>query len=223
LNHTATHCNTLQHTATHCNTLQHTATHRVWRQCLAPSLECLACPVSRICLECETDMSRVSHIKCLTCFGTVSCMSCLASLTSSVRHICLECLTSSVLHVAGQCLAYLDSRLSHRVSCCFETVSCLESLLCETHRYVSRVSCLTSSVSHRVSYMLRDSVLQFRDKSVSSCNTLQHTATHCNTLQHTAAHCTTLHHTATLGVSTHVPRNGTPTRHTRPSVTSHTS
>jgi len=24
---TATHCNTLQHTATHCNTLQHTATH----------------------------------------------------------------------------------------------------------------------------------------------------------------------------------------------------
>ena len=27
LRHTATHCNTLQHTAIHCNTLQHTATH----------------------------------------------------------------------------------------------------------------------------------------------------------------------------------------------------
>jgi len=27
LQHTATHCNTLQHTATHCNTLHHTATH----------------------------------------------------------------------------------------------------------------------------------------------------------------------------------------------------
>ena len=27
LQHTATHCNTLQHAATHCNTLQHTATH----------------------------------------------------------------------------------------------------------------------------------------------------------------------------------------------------
>ena len=195
LQHIEPHCNTLQHTATHCNTLQHTATH-----CNTPRLETMSRPESR-----------------------VSCMSCLASLTSSVRHICLECLTSSVLHVAGQCLAYLDSRLSHRVSCCFETVSCLESLLCETHRYVSRVSCLTSSVSHQVSYMLRDSVLLSRDKSVSSCNTLQHTATHCNTLQHTAAHCTTLHHTATLGVSTHVPRNGTPTRHTRPSVTSHTS
>jgi len=27
LQHAATHCNTLQRTATHCNTLQHTATH----------------------------------------------------------------------------------------------------------------------------------------------------------------------------------------------------
>ena len=27
IQHTATHCNTLQHTATHCNTLQHTAAH----------------------------------------------------------------------------------------------------------------------------------------------------------------------------------------------------
>jgi len=27
LQHTATYCDTLQHTATHCNTLQHTATH----------------------------------------------------------------------------------------------------------------------------------------------------------------------------------------------------
>ena len=32
---------------------------------------------------------------------------------------------------------------------------------------------------------------------LSSCNTLQHTATHCNTLQHTATHCNTLQHTAT--------------------------
>ena len=31
----------------------------------------------------------------------------------------------------------------------------------------------------------------------STCNTLQHTATHCNTLQHTATHCNTLQHTAT--------------------------
>jgi len=29
------------------------------------------------------------------------------------------------------------------------------------------------------------------------CNTLQHTATHCNTLQHTATHCNTLQHTTT--------------------------
>ena len=27
IDHTATHCNTLQHIATHCSTLQHTATH----------------------------------------------------------------------------------------------------------------------------------------------------------------------------------------------------
>jgi len=31
MNHSATHCNTLQHTATHCNTLQHTTTHRSYK------------------------------------------------------------------------------------------------------------------------------------------------------------------------------------------------
>ena len=31
----------------------------------------------------------------------------------------------------------------------------------------------------------------------STCNTLQHTATHCNTLQHTTTHCNTPQHTAT--------------------------
>jgi len=40
---------------------------------------------------------------------------------------------------------------------------------------------------------------QFIWKTSSSCNTLQHVATHCNTLQHTATRCNTLQHVATHG------------------------
>jgi len=39
-------------------------------------------------------------------------------------------------------------------------------------------------------------------RAFSTCNTLQHTATHCNTLQHTATHCNTLQHIISL-VSSH--------------------
>ena len=39
--------------------------------------------------------------------------------------------------------------------------------------------------------------MNHRNRQLTPCNTLQHTATQCNTLQHTATHCNTLQHNAT--------------------------
>jgi len=56
--HTATHCNTLQHTAAHCNTLQHTATH-VFQLHLQPFL-CGICAESR--KHCNTLQHTTTHV-----------------------------------------------------------------------------------------------------------------------------------------------------------------
>ena len=166
LQHTATHCNTLQHTggaardascrstcwnptqcntATHCSTLQHTATH---------------CNTLQHTYGAARDASYRS-----TCWNSTQC--------NTLQHTAAHC--STLQHTATHCNTFMAQlkmpRIAQRAGFQHNATHCNTLQHTATHLWRSS-RCLVSL-------------------NVLKCNTLQHTATHCNTLQHTATHCNT--------------------------------
>jgi len=176
LQHTATHCNTLQytatpqHTAAHCNTLQHlntlqhTATHcNTLRQTHCNTLQRPLFCVHLLCSEsCDVTGSYEWH-------GSFICV------TWSTR-VCDA--THSIEGLSSFNYEYITA--TH----------------CNTLQHTA-THCNT--LQHTATHY---NTLQH---TATHCNTLQHTATHCNTLQHTATHCNTLRHTEhTSGSLVHI-------------------
>jgi len=99
MQHTATHCNTLQHTATHyslthathCNTLQHTATHY-------NTLLIDTCNATHACLPCLKQCVVVccSVLQCVAvCCSVLQCVAVCCSVlqcVACVNDFCLPCL-----------------------------------------------------------------------------------------------------------------------------------
>jgi len=205
LQHTSTHCNAcqwhdqphaLQHIATHCNTLQHTATH--WTHCNT---------LQHSAPHCTTLQHTATHYN--TCQW-------LDLLYESVRFLPCHCANSAqhcnaLHHTAthSNTLQHIPTH-SHTLQLTpthLHTLQCLASLpaLLTFHGEMTGSTMCTAG---RIQY------------TVSSFNTLQHTAAYCNThhteqyahnkwrgcnaLYHNATHCITLQHTQLGFVSLNV-------------------
>jgi len=163
LQHTATHCSTLPHTATHCNTLQHTATH------------------------CNTTLDRQDHTQ-VQRDVTHSCVTWLIYMWhDSFRfdvpqlHVWHDIAThcNTLQFSATRCNTLQETAthcntLQHTATYCNTTVDR------QDHTQVQRD--VTHSCATRLIYMWYHS---FRC-DVPQLHVWHDTATHCNTLQHTA-------------------------------------
>ena len=140
-----THFNTLQHIATHYNTLHHTATHQI---------------------HTRTHLSK--HFVLGICVHTATHCN---TLQYTATHY------STLQHTATQHTATPYSTLQHTATHCNTPDT-------RTYPFVS-APCTRDMCTHC-------NALQ---RTATHCSTLQHAATLCNTLQHTTARCNTLQHT----------------------------
>jgi len=202
---TLPHFNSLQHTATHCNTLL---------QCTwSPEVRYREFPLSH-CNTQQTLQHTATHCNtrhCNTLQHTAThcnnCNTLLQRIRSEIQRAC----TATIQHTITHC-----NTLQHTATHCCNTpdVSYREPLLsqCSTLQHTAShgKALQRTAATNRITRgeVQRASTGTLRH-TTTSCNIMQHTATHCcnaqdaryreplpwhhNTLQNTATHCNTLH------------------------------
>jgi len=136
LEHTATHCIALQHTATHCNTLEHTATHCIALQhttfghrptALYATWYQATASLQHTATHCNTLQHTAAHY-CNTLHRTATyCIQ--TSLNGSLRNV-----------VPGDCVVAFSRRQIHQLKkarVCHDSFLCVPWLICVcavTHR-----------------------------------------------------------------------------------------
>ena len=195
LQHAATHGNILQHTAAHCSTLQHTAAH-------CNTLQHAAAHCNRL-QHTATHYNTTRHQAAAHC----NTQQHTAAHCTTLHHTATHCNTLQhpherrvtsrtwMRHVANlNALCHTKINVSHSFQS--ESIFVLWSNAIKRSAVLSHVTCHVAHInalSHKYgqSSCAWNSVLQ----CVAVCCSVQHTATHCNTLQHTATHCNTVQHT----------------------------
>jgi len=162
---------TLQHTATHCNTLQRTATHRL--QHFATYSTPLLLPLHRDAKQhthCHTMQHTETHRKYTATHCSLPVSTLLSILPSAVEafeHI--ESIFTNAIHCnTRQHIATRCNTLQHAATHYNTRVSAVLSILPTAVEVFERIKSVSYTATH--------------------CNTLQHAATRCNTLYRTRVH-----------------------------------
>jgi len=155
----AAYCNTLRHTATHCNALQRTATYYNTLQLSATQCNSLQHTATTLQRHCNNTKLRV-----VTCCKRASyTLQLTATHCNTLQHTATH--SNTLQHIATYCNA-LQSRCNHTAT---------------TH----------SRIESR--FLFQEGALH----TATHCISLQHTATHCISMSHTSIQCNTLQHIAT--------------------------
>ena len=125
LDHTATHCNTLQHTATRCNTLQHIDSWHFWRWfiTLPWSWISLSRPSSWICDVTHSyvwynSQAGLTGLHLAASYGQVSCLlQRVAACCSVLQRVAVRC---SVLQRVSACCNVLQC-----IAACCSVLQCV--------------------------------------------------------------------------------------------------
>ena len=213
LQHSATHCNSLQLTAhthtvvfaddehagdaTHCDTLQRAATH-------CNSLQLTAHKYSLVLVDDEDASGSAEKEECLDLFMCVAvCYSVLQRVAACCRVLqCIQHRTQAIVRRERSVLTY--SCVLQRNAVCCGVLQCTQSQdardSAQRVEYLDIFICVAAWCSvlqctHRkLLWMMKlcEPIRSTSNHNATHCNTLQHTATHCDTLRHTATHCNTL-------------------------------
>ena len=165
---------TLQHTATHCNTLQHKT---YWYSDMSWVISCVMCArhactsfITRIDIESTRWIPRSFLYSIYTCTytNTYPYRFTYTNMHSFQKSHANLHIYNALQHTATHCNALQRTATRER-----------DIHMCIAFHKVTQIPYLQSTTRHCKT--LQD--------TARHCNTLQHTATHCNTLQHTATHC----------------------------------